>query len=775
MLSINERIRWIFEQSDMEYGRPTENEEELVRRFQIAIQLRNQKVQQVLEEGEREAKVFICFVINCHVLTDSRCDSIRRVILTLSQKMNCSERKKIAVFAAVFYKEQGYQVIRFTSNSQSILDLVYSPRGTRMREYSSVSLLDELEAMNFAAGVCQELHESISSFKAVVHFTAKSPKSNPASKAIEDRASRVGDSFRQKNLSYYWVPISWDEKVLTVLQKHFVGMEAIELRSSDALVKKILQDANKQFRNVKVDICGIPNFTVATATPDSGAPDWKDAAAEDFQYHAIGVPASIQSIVDGSELNRTVFSVQVRKAARPFAFQGLVAEYFALLKEGEAPWHKATVREFLVCDCKNTFKQPFVLLNACEILQVATFLFQEFNRLNKIVPAVKPFPTAVIIPRTRRAGLAPALLCPFRFEKKLAGANQFEIIDDDWNPGKVTSAKPIKSDAILTHDSEPVRKNYNYGSDRRGAAGFAQSAAGNPSYDRGSSDSYYESDRRGAAGFAHSAAGNPSYDRGSSDSYYESDRRGAAGFAHSAAGNPSYDRGSSDSYYESDRRGAAGFAHSAAGNPSYDRGSSDSYYSSDRRGAAGFAHSAAGNPSYDRGSSDSYYSSDRRGAAGFAHSAAGNPSYDRGSSDSYYSSDRRGAAGFSHSAAGNPSSKQASPGYIVHRQTSQRSSVSSPKRFKLEDPSNSVLNCFAHWTHSVTGGYLMVENLEIYSESVPDEAGEALIKSAKIHCLDVTRFLPWNLGKPGIRRYFQKHKCNNWCKDMRLQRVLIEK
>ncbi|PAA88393.1 hypothetical protein BOX15_Mlig003895g1, partial [Macrostomum lignano] len=138
-------------------------------------------------------------------------------------------------------------------------------------------------------------------------------------------------------------------------------------------------------------------------------------------------------------------------------------------------------------------------------------------------------------------------------------------------------------------------------------------------------------------------------------------------------------------------------------------------------------------------------------------------------------SDRRGADGFAQSTAGNPSSKQASPGYIVHRQTSQRSSVSSPKRFKLEETSIPVLNCFAHWTHSVTGGYLMMEDLEIYSESVPDEAGEALIKSAKIHCLDVTRFLPWNLGKPGIRRYFQKHKCNNWCKDMRLQRVLIEK
>uniref|UniRef100_A0A1I8I2A9 Alpha-type protein kinase domain-containing protein n=1 Tax=Macrostomum lignano TaxID=282301 RepID=A0A1I8I2A9_9PLAT len=363
-----------------------------------------------------------------------------------------------------------------------------------------------------------------------------------------------------------------DEKVLTVLKKHFVGMEAIELRSSDALVEKILQDAYRRFRNAQVEICGIPNFTVATATPDLGAPDWKDAAAEDFQYHAIGVPASIQSIVDGSELSRTVFSVQVKKSARPFALQGLVAEYFALLKEGEAAWHKATVREFLVSDLKNTFKQPFVLLNTCEILQVATFLFQEFNRLNKIVRVVKPFTTAVIIPRTRRAGLDPALLCPFRFEKKLAGANQFEIIDDDWNPGEVTSANPVESDC-------------------------------------------------------------------------------------------------------------------------------------------------------------------------------------------------RGAAG-----TGNSSSKQASSG------NPEKHCFSASQRFKLVDPNLPVLDCFAHWTHAITGGYLLVEGLEIFtrcSKTLSDEASEALIKSAKIHCSDVTRFLPWNLGKSGIRRYLQKHECNDLCKKMGLRRVFM--
>uniref|UniRef100_A0A1I8JD27 Alpha-type protein kinase domain-containing protein n=1 Tax=Macrostomum lignano TaxID=282301 RepID=A0A1I8JD27_9PLAT len=536
MLSINERIRWIFEQSELGYGRPTENEEELVRRFQIAIQLRNQKVQQLLKEEERKAKV----------LTDFRHrNSIRKAILALSRKTKHSEQKisTAVLVAAVFYRKQGYQVITCTSDIQDILDLVDSPRSTLMRGCSSVSLVDEFEGMNFSEWVCQEMHEAISSLKAVVHFTDKSQNFNPASKAIEDSASIVGDSFRQKNLSYYWVPISRDEKVLTVLKKHFVGMEAIELRSSDALVEKILQDAYRRFRNAQVEICGIPNFTVATATPDLGAPDWKDAAAEDFQYHAIGVPASIQSIVDGSELSRTVFSVQVKKSARPFALQGLVAEYFALLKEGEAAWHKATVREFLVSDLKNTFKQPFVLLNTCEILQVATFLFQEFNRLNKIVRVVKPFTTAVIIPRTRRAGLDPALLCPFRFEKKLAGANQFEIIDDDWNPGEVTSANPVESDC-------------------------------------------------------------------------------------------------------------------------------------------------------------------------------------------------RGAAG-----TGNSSSKQASSG------NPEKHCFSASQRFKLI-----FTRC---------------------SKTLSDEASEALIKSAKIHCSDVTRFLPWNLGKSGIRRYLQKHECNDLCKKMGLRRVFM--
>uniref|UniRef100_A0A1I8IMC7 Alpha-type protein kinase domain-containing protein n=1 Tax=Macrostomum lignano TaxID=282301 RepID=A0A1I8IMC7_9PLAT len=284
-----------------------------------------------------------------------------------------------------------------------------------------------------------------------------------------------------------------------------------------------------RFRNAQVEICGIPNFTVATATPDLGAPDWKDAAAEDFQYHAIGVPASIQSIVDGSELSRTVFSVQVKEIC---------------------PSLRAT-------------------RTGCG---VATFLFQEFNRLNKIVRVVKPFTTAVIIPRTRRAGLDPALLCPFRFEKKLAGANQFEIIDDDWNPGEVTSANPVESDC-------------------------------------------------------------------------------------------------------------------------------------------------------------------------------------------------RGAAG-----TGNSSSKQASSG------NPEKHCFSASQRFKLVDPNVPVLDCFAHWTHAITGGYLLVEGLEIFtrcSKTLSDEASEALIKSAKIHCSDVTRFLPWNLGKSGIRRYLQKHECNDLCKKMGLRRVFM--
>jgi hypothetical protein len=66
---------------------------------------------------------------------------------------------------------------------------------------------------------------------------------------------------------------------------------------------------------------------------------------------------------------------------------------------------------------------------------------------------------------------------------------------------------------------------------------------------------------------------------------------------------------------------------------------------------------------------------------------------------------------------------------------------------------NSVA-AFSHFTHHHTKGQLMVVDLQGVNTILTDPV---------IHCISTEAFGKTNLGKPGMKRFFQTHKCNTVC------------
>lgn len=76
-----------------------------------------------------------------------------------------------------------------------------------------------------------------------------------------------------------------------------------------------------------------------------------------------------------------------------------------------------------------------------------------------------------------------------------------------------------------------------------------------------------------------------------------------------------------------------------------------------------------------------------------------------------------------------------------------------------------TLQAFSHWSYVVTGGKMMVVDLQgVYS---PTEDGFILTDPA-IHTLDLTRFGHTNLGQEGFKLFFQTHECTKCCRDLGL-------
>ncbi|KAI1706337.1 alpha-kinase family domain-containing protein [Ditylenchus destructor] len=80
-----------------------------------------------------------------------------------------------------------------------------------------------------------------------------------------------------------------------------------------------------------------------------------------------------------------------------------------------------------------------------------------------------------------------------------------------------------------------------------------------------------------------------------------------------------------------------------------------------------------------------------------------------------------------------------------------------------------LLMAFSHWTYQISGGYLMVVDLQGIKSI--DQNGRTILEltDPAIHCTDLIRFRRTNLGSEGMKIFFSRHKCNKFCQDMELE------
>jgi hypothetical protein len=75
-----------------------------------------------------------------------------------------------------------------------------------------------------------------------------------------------------------------------------------------------------------------------------------------------------------------------------------------------------------------------------------------------------------------------------------------------------------------------------------------------------------------------------------------------------------------------------------------------------------------------------------------------------------------------------------------------------------------VMQAFSHFTYDKSGGYLMVVDLQ----GVVNDKGYFLTDPA-IHCRNLLYFGKTNLGVPGMKKFFQTHKCNAICRGFKTE------
>lgn len=78
---------------------------------------------------------------------------------------------------------------------------------------------------------------------------------------------------------------------------------------------------------------------------------------------------------------------------------------------------------------------------------------------------------------------------------------------------------------------------------------------------------------------------------------------------------------------------------------------------------------------------------------------------------------------------------------------------------------SATMEAFTHWTYHFTNGYLMITDIQGIVKS-----DEYILTDPAIHCTDINRFGDTNFGKKGMEIFFQKHKCNQICKTLKLDK-----
>eukprot|EP00092_Neocalanus_flemingeri_P012286 GFUD01013244.1.p1 GENE.GFUD01013244.1~~GFUD01013244.1.p1 ORF type:complete len:679 (-),score=176.64 GFUD01013244.1:244-2280(-) len=78
-----------------------------------------------------------------------------------------------------------------------------------------------------------------------------------------------------------------------------------------------------------------------------------------------------------------------------------------------------------------------------------------------------------------------------------------------------------------------------------------------------------------------------------------------------------------------------------------------------------------------------------------------------------------------------------------------------------------LIQAFSHWTYDITGGFLVVVDLQGIERS--NEYG---LTDPCINCKE-PRFGSTNMGEVGIQEFFRTHKCNSVCKTMGLKEITL--
>jgi hypothetical protein len=84
----------------------------------------------------------------------------------------------------------------------------------------------------------------------------------------------------------------------------------------------------------------------------------------------------------------------------------------------------------------------------------------------------------------------------------------------------------------------------------------------------------------------------------------------------------------------------------------------------------------------------------------------------------------------------------------------------------IDDPAL-TLQAFSHWTYERTNGDMLVVDLQ--GIDIGDNQ-TYLLTDPCIHSTDLKRFGRTNLGKPGMKRFFETHVCNVICHALKLKR-----
>ena len=83
-----------------------------------------------------------------------------------------------------------------------------------------------------------------------------------------------------------------------------------------------------------------------------------------------------------------------------------------------------------------------------------------------------------------------------------------------------------------------------------------------------------------------------------------------------------------------------------------------------------------------------------------------------------------------------------------------------------------IVQAFSHWTYVISGKRLMVVDCQGVFDAT---ANEFTLTDPAIHCTDdATMFGGTNLGKDGVLRFFETHKCNEYCRALKITSVVAK-